>query len=315
MQWAAAAELISGARRIAVVGHIRPDADAIGSVCAVVLALEQLGKHAVGLIGEPKRFSENLLTIPGAERIAQVTELPLVDAVITVDCATVDRAGACAPAIATHERVLVVDHHASNPHFGSVNLIDSAAESTTVILAEWFSYLGVEITQEIAHALYAGLATDTGSFRWGRPQMHELAAELMRKGVDVRQVAIDLLDVRRVPDVILLGTVLSQLQVEPAGDFSLGVVYADYETICDYPVNSVEGIVEFVRALAGVDIGVVFKEYAPGEWAVSLRSIAVNVSDIAIGLGGGGHVLAAGYTAYGTEAEVFAQLKRYLEAL
>lgn len=76
-----------------------------------------------------------------------------------------------------------------------------------------------------------------------------------------------------------------------------------------------EGIVEFVRALAGVDIGVVFKEYTPGEWAVSLRSIAVNVSDIAIGLGGGGHVLAAGYTAYGTEAEVFSQLKRYLEAL
>ncbi|MDO5075753.1 bifunctional oligoribonuclease/PAP phosphatase NrnA [Corynebacterium sp.] len=315
MEWGAAAEFISGADRIAVVGHIRPDADAIGSVCAMVLALEALGKDVVGVIGEAQKFSENLLSIPAADRIRQVEALPEVDAVITVDCATVDRAGECGAGIARHPNVLVVDHHASNPGFGHVNLIDIDAESTTTILAELIARLGVELTPGIAHALYAGLATDTGSFRWGRPAMHELAARLMRAGVDARQVAIDLLDVRRVPDVVLLGRVLSQLQVERAGEFSLGVVYADYHTIHDFPVNSVEGIVEFVRALAGVDIGVVFKEYTPHTWAVSLRSTAMNVADIATALGGGGHVLAAGYTAFGTADDVLAQLTHYLEAL
>ncbi|WJZ02955.1 DHH family phosphoesterase [Corynebacterium freiburgense] len=314
MQWAAATKIIEQAEDIVVIGHIRPDADAIGSVCAAVAAFRSLGKRAFGCIGDQSPLSENLLSIPGAADILLVSELPVVDAVVLVDCATVDRAGACAHGVEKHDAVVVVDHHASNPGFGHVNLIDSAAESTTTILTEWFSYLGVELTPEIAHALYAGLATDTGSFRWGRPEMHELAAQLMRCGVDNRKVGMPLLDVQRVADLQLLGTVLSKFRVEQAR-YSLGVLWANYETIHGYSTNSVESLVEFVRALDGVDVGVVLKEYAPNVWAVSLRSMHVNVAEIATGLGGGGHIRAAGYTAYGTPDEVFTQLIDFLETV
>lgn len=315
MQWAAAAKIIEQAQEIVVIGHIRPDADAIGSVCAAVAAFHSLGKRAVGCIGEQSPLSENLLSIPGAADIRFVSELPAADAVVLVDCATVDRAGGCAEGVEKHDAVVVIDHHVSNPGFGHVNLIDTAAESTTTILADWFSYLGVAFTPEIAHALYAGLATDTGSFRWGRPEMHELAAKLMRCGVDNRKVGIPLLDVQHVEDLQLLGTVLSKFRVEQSARYSLGVLWADYETIRGYSTNSVESLVEFVRALDGVDVGVVLKEYVPNVWAVSLRSIHVNVADIATGLGGGGHIRAAGYTAYGTPDEVFAQLIEFLETV
>ena len=302
--YAEAARVITAADSVAVIGHVRPDADAIGSVGATVLALRQLGKQATGLIGQADAFAENLLTIPGAGEIGLVDKLPDVDLIITVDCGSIDRTGTLAGAIAARaEDTVVIDHHSSNEGFGRINLIEIDAESTTTILGRLFDVMGVTLDQPIAHALYAGLLTDTGSFRWGSPQMHTFAARLMEAGLDVRGIAVDLLDSGSVADLRMIGRALASVEVHEAGGHHLALIIADHALIQTGSLPAVEGLVDFVRSLDGTDLGAVFKESLPGIWHVSLRSNAMDVSRIAVALGGGGHIPAAGYTFRGTAAE------------
>lgn len=305
----AAARLIDAADTVTVVGHVRSDADAIGSVSALLLALRQLGKTATGVIGQPVPFAENLLSIPGAGEIRVGSELPPADLVITVDCGSLDRTGFLAEAIANQwEKTLVIDHHSSNPGFGRVDLLVAEAESTTTVLRELFRELGVVIDRDIAHCIYAGLVTDTGNFRWGRPVMHELAAELMATGIDTQAIAVELIDSNSLPDLQMIGRVLSGVQMHRVGACQVATLVASHEVLAGHSDSAVEGLVDFVRALDGADVGVVFKEMLPGVWAVSLRSTWLDVSRFAVSLGGGGHVPAAGYTTHGTIEEALDEL-------
>lgn len=307
--YAEAVAAVEAARSVAVVGHVRPDADAIGSVCATVRALRQLGKQAVGLIGQGRPFAANLLTIPGAEEIQLTDSLPDVDLIITVDCGSLDRTGTLASEISLRPLdTMVIDHHSSNPGFGKVNLIDLEAESTTTILGRLFEHLGVTLDLPIAHALYAGLLTDTGSFRWGSPQMHTFAARLMDTGLDVRTIAVDLFDSGSVNDLRMIGRALSGVRIHEAGAHRVAVIIADHKLIQAGSLPAVESLVDFVRSLAGTDLGALFKETLPGEWHVSLRSNEMDVSLLAVALGGGGHIPAAGYTAHGNSDEVLEAL-------
>ncbi len=308
--YASAARLIRGARTISVVTHLRPDADAVGSACATVAALRQLGKRAVGLVGQERPVPANLLSIPGAGELLVTDRLPGgEDLIIIVDCGSLDRTGLLAAEIAqARDRVLVIDHHASNPGFGLLDLIEKTAESTTTVLDRLFRELGIDIDRDIAHCLYAGLVTDTGSFRWGRPRMHELAAELMGHGLDTRQIAVDLIDGTTVDDLRMMGEILAGLRVVPAGDHCVALLVADHTRVDGHSDSAVEGLIDFVRAIEGTDLGVVFKESRPGRWAVSLRSSVMDVSVLALSLGGGGHVPAAGYTTSGSAEDVVREL-------
>lgn len=304
-----AVRLIDAAESVAVVGHIRSDADAVGSVSALLLALRRLGKAAVGLVGQPVPFSANLLTIPGAGEIQVTDTLPPTDLIITVDCGSVERTGLLAGQITARAgRTLVIDHHASNPGFGAVDLVVPAAESTTTVLRDLIRELGVELDRDIAHCIYAGLVTDTGSFRWGQPRMHGLAAELMATGIDTRQIAVDLMDRTSLTDLRMVGHVLAGVDTFTAGGLTAAILVAEHDAIAGHSDSAVESLVDFVRAAEGTDIGVVLKEMAPGGWAVSLRSSVLDVSRVAVSLGGGGHVPAAGYTTRGTVGQVRAEL-------
>ncbi|MEJ5927047.1 DHH family phosphoesterase [Corynebacterium sp. H128] len=311
-QFHAASSLVRSAEKIAVIGHIRPDADAIGSVCALTLALRGLGKEAGGWIGQSCPFGEDLLSIPGAHDITCAQDLPTADLVIVVDCGSIDRTGAfCQQLQEAALPVVMVDHHASNAGFGTVNLLDSAAESTTTILREWLADLGVALTKDIAHALYAGLVTDTGSFRWGRPSMHTLAGELVACGLDTREIAGELIDGISIAGLKMIGSVLGGIAVHQAGDLKVAVLIASHDLIAGRSTSEVESLVEYVRGLDNADLGAVLKEYHPGWFAVSLRTTRdLDVSLIAGALGGGGHLRAAGYTQEGTVEEVLGALLR-----
>ncbi len=300
----AATELVAAAETVAVVGHLRPDADAIGSVSATVEALRQLGKNARGYIGETESMPSNLLTIPGAGDILFTPTLPESDLIIVLDCGSQERTGEFEEAIiARRDQTIVVDHHATNSGFGGVNLIDIEAESTTTILFQWFEELAVQTTTSIAHGLYAGLLTDTGCFRWGRPVMHDMARQLMEYGLNIREISADLIDRTSLDDLRLVGRIMSKIEMHQAGPFQLAVLVADHATIDGHSKPAVESLIETVRAVDGADFGAVFKEYEPGVFTVSLRSSQLSVGSLAVHLGGGGHVPAAGYTARGTEFE------------
>lgn len=314
-RFAQARYLIEKAARVAVVGHLRPDADAVGSVTAMVSALRSLGKKADGFIGQAQPLPANLRSIPGAEEITVSAELPPVDLVIAVDCGSLDRTGGLADAVAAAPDCLVIDHHASNPGFGTVNIIDAEAESTTLILFRLFSTLGVELDATLAHSLYAGLVTDTGSFRWGTPRMHLVAAELMKTGIDTRRIAEELIDGNSVGDLQMIGSVLSGVTLMTVGSLGVAYLVADADTIYGHSASAVESLVDFVRVVDNAQLGVVFKETSRGRWAVSLRSSSMDVSRIATCLGGGGHVPAAGYTTSGRVDTIVQELVTVLEEL
>ncbi|WIM66831.1 bifunctional oligoribonuclease/PAP phosphatase NrnA [Corynebacterium breve] len=305
---AGAARAIAQAATVTIVTHIRPDADAIGSACALAAALEKNGQRVHVVIGENGSIPENLRCIPGSSSIVFTGELPDADLIVTVDCASLDRTGALAPAIDTvKDHVLVIDHHVTNPGFGGMNLIANA-ESTTTILYDIIGELGIELDNTIAYCLYAGLLTDTGSFRWGTPHMHTLAAKLMEYGLDTRQISTDLMDAVTAEDLQHLGTVLSQIQVKEAHGLKLAVLVARDEHLSHMTQQAIEVLIDYVRVLIGTDVGVVFKEIAPEHWSVSLRSIAIDVSQVAGRLGGGGHKPAAGYSTSGAPEAVVDEL-------
>lgn len=300
-----AVDTLAGAQSVSIVTHLRPDADAVGSAAALAGALRALGKDVEVFVGQDEPVPANLLTIPGAEKIRPAGEFPDgQDLIVTVDCGSLDRTGVLAGRLAARvDDLLVIDHHASNTGFGAVNLIDRA-ESTTTILRDVINLLGVELDRDLAHALYAGLMTDTGSFRWGSVRMHTLAAELVGHGIDTRAIAGELVDNTTGADLQMMGRVLSGLQIRRAGTHAAGILIADVEAISGHSDSAVEKLIDFVRSLGGTDIGVVFKEQLAGQWAVSLRSSTIDVSLVASRLGGGGHVPAAGYTTSGTREVV-----------
>lgn len=284
-QFEAAASRVRAAEKISVVAHIKPDADAIGSACALAFGLEKLGKDVQVYIGQPLPHSANMRTIPSVDRILYGAPLPDDGLVVTVDCASADRTGSLMPAILEDpSRVIVIDHHNTNPGFGGMNLIVES-ESTTVMVRELLGCLGVDLDPDIAYCLYAGLVTDTGSFRWGTPRMHVFAAELMEYGLNTRQIALDLMDTMGPVDLQLMGEVLAKTQIVPTKGLSVAVLTIPVGIHSRMSQTAVESIIDYSRSLEGTDVGVVLKEQAPKYWAMSLRSVVVDVSAVAQQLG------------------------------
>lgn len=311
-EYQAVADALVAADRVCVITHLRPDADAIGSATALCIGLRQLGKEVRSIVGQHRALSDNLLTIPRAEFVRLADSLPTdYDLYVTVDCGSLERTGSVAEQLSRKVqkgKVVCIDHHASNEGFGNINLVDSGCESTTTVLDQLFSLMDIEIDQQLAHCLYAGLVTDTGSFRWGRPEMHDFAARLMKHGIDTQKIAVDLMDATTADDLQMTGRVLAGLRLVSAGKYTMAVLTGHFTDIGGHSESAVESLVDFVRALRGTDMGVVFKEQTPGTWAVSLRSSTLNCADIAISMGGGGHIPAAGYTAHGSADDVLDQI-------
>ncbi|WKD59091.1 DHH family phosphoesterase [Corynebacterium caspium] len=307
--------VFQAANTIAVIGHIRPDADAIGSIAAVVSGARFLGKEANGYIGQRTAIAENLLTIPGAAEIEIVEQFPKEpDLIVVVDCGDAGRVGRLGPELEKYRhKVAVLDHHSSNSGFGAWNYIDVAAESTTVIVSQLLKYLKVPLTTAIAHQLYAGLVTDTGSFRWGSSYMHEMAISLMQYGIDIRQIASDLISGVSASDLNIIGEILQKAEILPIVDYPIVFLTIKNSLYTQLSDSAIETIVDFGSSVQGTEIGVVLKEVKPARWSVSLRSSSCDIAQLAEIMGGGGHRAAAAFIATGTAQEVRTRLQMGLE--
>jgi phosphoesterase RecJ-like protein len=198
---------------------------------------------------------------------------------------------------------VVIDHHASNPGFGTARLIDGAAPATVVLVAGLLDELGVTIDVPLATCLYAGLAADTGSFRFGntRPDTHELAARLLATGIDHAAISRRLFDTAPFGWLGLLSVVTGRAVLEP--DVGAGLVWTWSSTAeaaeHGLPGEQLEALVDVIRSTEEADVAGVLKGQDDGSWSVSLRSRGrTDVARVAMALGGGGHTLAAGYSSY-----------------
>lgn len=307
-----AVALLTEAASVTVLCHIQPDADTIGSGLALGLALERRGTAVQVSFAHPDVLPRSMRTLPGTHLLVPPERVAVaVDLVVTVDCGSRGRLGVLADRLDSAGTTLVVDHHRSNTRFGRHHLIDESAEATAAVLAPLFDLWGVEIDRDIAHCLFAGLATDTGSFRWVRPGTHALAERLVGTGIDSAVITRRLLDTHPFGWLPMLSSVLGSAQLVRDAVGGRGLVYAlvRHRDIAGMGAEEIESVIDIVRTTAEAEVASVFKENAPGVWAVSLRSkSAVDVSAVAAALGGGGHRFASGYTAEGDADAVVAGL-------
>ena len=291
--------------RFVVTSHEAPDGDALGSLLGTWLALRQLGKDAVMFLGGPA-------SVPGEYRFLELESVGLQRTrpedfservLVAVDCASASRVGAEPGVVEGAPFTINIDHHHDNPRFGDVNLIVADASSTGEILADVFRELGVELTPEIAEALYIALVTDTGRFQYANttPKALRLAADLVEAGADVHRVFQGVYENVQFAKLKLLARALDRAQVLEGGEIVVShLLRDDFEAVGATEPYS-EGIIDFLRSAEGALVSALIREPprdGPPARKVSLRSSVdeVDVSAIARKSGGGGHREAAGFS-------------------
>ena len=310
-----AADLVSSADSVSVLCHVHPDADTVGAGLALAVVLDRIGTSVQVTFAEPQDLPDSLATLPGGRLLVAPEDVRRdVDLVVTVDVPSVNRLGALADLVTGDRPVLVIDHHASNQMFGTANFVDAAADSTTMLVADLLDAWGEPIDEAVAHCIYAGLTTDTGSFRWASARALRLAARLVDLGIDNAGVSRALMDTHPFAWLPMLSRVLGTAQLDTQACDGRGFVYAvvSHQEWTDARPEEVESIVDIVRTTQQAEVAAVFKEIRPAQWSVSMRSKALNVSTVAATFGGGGHRLAAGFSATGSAEDVVSALRRVL---
>lgn len=297
------ADAIRSHDRFLLVTHENPDGDALGSVLAAKLALEQLGKDAVmylfGRVPLPAEYAFMDLAELRRDLPADVGER----VVVALDCANIRRMGPETGFLDATPAILDIDHHHDNSRFGHLNLIVPDASSTGEVLHDVFQELDVTMTPDIAEALYIALVTDTGRFQYTNttPKTLRLAADLVEAGANVHRVFQAVYETVAFAKLKLLARALDRARVYEGGRLIVSVLLrSDFEDVgAEEPFS--EGIIDHLRAVEGADMVALIREPPTQDGPtrrVSLRTTAeeIDVSAIARRSGGGGHRQAAGFS-------------------
>ncbi|HTX77696.1 MAG TPA: bifunctional oligoribonuclease/PAP phosphatase NrnA [Terracidiphilus sp.] len=313
---AAILDLLRRGERFLVCSHSRPDGDAVGSMLAMGMLLENLGKRADLVTAD--RIPSIYRALPGAEAIRCVMRVHgPYDAAILLECDSLDR---------TRLRGLEsfyqvnIDHHATGRAFAHLNWIDRDATSVGELVYRLIQAAGVKVTPAMAQCLYTTILTDTGGFCYGatRASTFALAEELTRAGADPVRIAQEIYFSTAMAKLLLLGAALTNLKREGRVAW-LSISHNDMVRTCAAEEDC-EGIVNYAISLAGVEAAAFLRELPEGRIRVSLRSKGrVDVSSLAARLGGGGHENAAGVTLDGPVPraleEILGQLRPAVEAI
>lgn len=297
-----AARALDGAGEVALACHVNPDADALGSMLGLSAFLRERGVSTVCSYGnEPLDPPDWARLLPGAQDLVQASEFPRRPALmVTLDCASLDRLGPLAGPAGHAAELIWIDHHISNDGLGTIPLIDPKASSTAEVVARLIERLGGGMSAATAKCLYAGLVTDTGRFQYQAttPQTLRLAADLREHDFDHTRLVQALYEDNRFAYVRLLGTALARVTLDE--DTQLAWTYLTQSDLVGAGVSAAEtdDLIDIVRSAREADVAAVLKQQQDGRFKVSMRSRGGHdVAAVASAFGGGGHRLAAGYTA------------------
>lgn len=290
------AEELRKAPQVALFSHVSPDGDCIGSMLAIGLALEKMGK--VVQYYNPDSLPHNLTFLPGALRITSHSP-SLPNLLLFIDCADFGRSGLPIDQITPVQTVLNLDHHISNEYFGHINLVDPNAAASGEIAYFLINELGDLIDKDIATNLYTAIVTDTGSYQFSNTtaQTHRITASLIEKGIDLADIHHHLYDQKPLAQLNLLQRALSNLEIGAEGRLAfMTLTLQDFEASGAEDALS-EGLVNHARTIQGVEVAVLLREVEQTKVKAGLRSNQwLNVNEIAGLFGGGGHKRAAGCT-------------------
>jgi phosphoesterase RecJ-like protein len=313
-------QLIRSKNTFVIAGHVGPDADCVGSAYALAFALTKVGKQAFVLL-EP--YPAKIDVMPGRQFLC--AEPPAdFDVFVAVDCADTARLGASLPVFERAQHTICIDHHGTNSGFAQHNFIRATASSTAEMIFELVEQF-TEIDTDIASAVYAGIVSDTGGFRFTSTDKStmELAARLMGMGIPFFDIYSELIHRQPFSAVKALAAVLANVKLSACGRVVHAFVTRKELEAAGAKSYDLDGVVEYLMGTRGTLAAVfVYERGNTGTLKVSLRSQGPNMSAVAQALGGGGHILAAGATVSG-EAEdvlahalslVFAEVKIYEKA-
>jgi bifunctional oligoribonuclease and PAP phosphatase NrnA len=305
----AVADALRSHDRFLLVTHENPDGDALGSLLATKLALDSLGKDSeMYLYGDaPREYA--FMRLDGLRREPPADGGDRV--LVALDCANEQRLGPDTTLLERAPLVLDIDHHHDNSRFGDLNLVVGDASSTGEVLRDVFAELDVELTPEIAEALYIAVVTDTGRFQYTNttPKALRLAAELVEAGADVHRVFQGVYESVEFAKLKLLARALERAQVYEGGRLVVSYLLRSDFTELNVAEAYSEGIIDYLRAVEGAEMAALIREPPRREGParrVSLRASndELDVSAIARKSNGGGHRQAAGFSSDASVEEI-----------
>jgi phosphoesterase RecJ-like protein len=303
---------IKEANYIILSTHINPDADGIGAGLALMRALQKMGKK-VDFITQDKA-PRNLSILKGIEEIKEISEVGEgYDLAITVDSATLDRIGDV-KSLMTGLELVNIDHHISNPAYGTYNLIKNIS-STCEIMYDFIKELGAELDLEMGEALYAGVVNDTGNFSHDNVTKHtfDIAGELIELGVNNSKIVREVFHNKSFVALKVLGDAFSEMKFIPEKRFVY--YYLPYEKLIELGATKedTEGVVERINSLEESNVSLFLRGEKDGSIKGSMRSKEdIDVNSIASVFGGGGHKKAAGFSSKLSAQEIIKMVEERL---
>lgn len=309
------AAAISAGNDIVLATHILPDGDAIGSLIGLALMLRQAGKSVLASWGNRFAYPAQYSFLEGQDLLVSPDRLPKKPKLlIALDCGSPERLGSLQKLLKSSELTINIDHHRNNTGYAMINAVSPDIASTAEMVYKLGKELGLTINKAIAENLYTGLVTDTGRFQYSNTTASSLttASELIGYGVDPAKIFRNVYESTTFERLKLTGAALSKTVFnEETGLIYTAITKEDFGRTGS-SVEDSENLIDFLRAVKGVRVAAVFKQTDAG-WRVSLRSTGkIDVGALAEENNGGGHRLAAGYTAKGGFEEALRNLKEII---
>lgn len=290
-------EKIENADTIAIIVHENPDGDAIGSGLGMYQVLKKIGKNVDIIIPEYAKVFEIMPCINESIREGNRE----YDLAISLDCATKLRLADPSNSFEKAKSTIVIDHHVVNSMYGETNYVDHVSPACCQILVKLFEYWNYEIDKNIGICLLTGIITDTGGFAYEgvNSETLQIAAKLLDKGINIAGIYRKLM-VKSKAKFELAKIVTDRIEFFEDGKIAFTYITSEDEKITGAQNGDTEGCVEIGRDIEGVEVSVFLREIFEDVYKVSMRSNSyVNVSDICLVFGGGGHIKAAGCTVTG----------------
>jgi len=246
--------------RVGLLSHVSPDGDCLGSMLAVGLALEKMGKEISFFNPDP--VPGNLTFLPGSSRIRRELPEPIPEILFFIDCSDIERVFPEQSEVLAERTVLNLDHHISNKFFGDYNWVDIGVSASGEIALELIDRLGVELDRDIATNLYTAILADSGCFSYSNTtaQTHRLAARLMEQGIDMFYIFTKVYDQKPLAQVRLLSSALNSLEILADGQIALMVLLRSDFRQCGAGQELSEGLIDHARNIQGVEAAVLLRE-------------------------------------------------------
>lgn len=285
-------EQLNEASSIALISHLDPDGDNLGSLTALSKSLLNLGKKVYPI--EFDKIPENLKFLPNLDLLSDKIDIN-IDMIICLDCANYKRLGQIDELFNKAKYRINIDHHQSNEFYGDVNIVKKGYSSTCELVFDLINEINLPIDKEISMSLLTGISTDTGRFLYSATTADTLAkaSRLVENGADMMKINELIYQSKKFEAQLLENEILSKTQIY--NDYvAFGFVMTDQLNKYNVEISDIDSVINTFRDTDKIKISVLIKQQAENEYKVSFRSKGnIDVGLIAKNLGGGGHKNAA----------------------